>query len=567
MSDDSNENNHQPARRDFFKFGAGAIAGLTAVAGSSSAFADDFSPFEFDPSVSPSGWRARKAFRLKIQAAQQHLITTLNAGVQNDNNDEQRYADENYYASFTKTLPSNQFGEVDPSAFEALQLAMREGQQQFFDSIPLDPTAARKLANPQGAFRYEIAGLDSHGTRMAPSWEFRSPELAGEMAEVYWQAITRDVPFIEYGSSNLVANAVADLNQFVAPPGAAANGVITADTLFRGETPGDLIGPYISQLLWKPFKFGPVDVDQRYESGVPHLDFMKDHTHWLNVQRGGAPLESAVFDSTKRYIFDNRSLSEYVHRDALYQAYLHGALVLLGYGADALDPGNPYRDEIANQGAFTSLGGPFIIDLVSKAANMALSGAWFQKWRVHRFLRPETLAGRVHFHATGQRNYELHSDILNSSALSELYSQNGSYFCPQAYIEGSPTHPSYPAGHATIAGACATVLKAFFDENFVFPDPVEANATGDALLNYAGPELSVGNEINKLANNIAIGRDAAGVHYRQDGIQGLIAGEQQAISLLQDQSRTIHEGNFDGFTFTKFDGTTVNIQNGNVTEI
>ena len=32
------------------------------------------------------------------------------------------------------------------------------------------------------------------------------------------------------------------------------------------------------------------------------------------------------------------------------------------------------------------------------------------------------------------------------------------------------------AGHATIAGACCTVLKAVFDEQFVFPDPVQATA-------------------------------------------------------------------------------------------
>ena len=78
-------------------------------------------------------------------------------------------------------------------------------------------------------------------------------------------------------------------------------------------------------------------------------------------------------------------------------------------------------------------------------------------------------------------------------------------------------------------------------------------------------EVTVEGELNKLANNVAIGRDAAGVHYRQDGVEGLFVGEQQAIALLQDKSRTLNESNFDGFTLTKFDGTTINILDGQVT--
>ncbi len=290
---------------------------------------------------------------------------------------------------------------------------------------------------------------------------------------------------------------------------------------------------------------------------------MMDTGNWLNIQRGGSPAEEASFDPVKRYIHNNRGLGEYVHRDVSFQAYLHAALILLGYGADAQDSGNPYLYDITNQGAFTSLGGPFVLDMVTKAANLSLSGAWFQKWR-HRFLRPEALSGRIHFHLLGERQYELHSDILNSRAVDELLIANGTALLPVAYVEGSPTHPSFPAGHATIAGACVTVLKACFNEDFVIPDPVQADATGENLLSYTGGDLTVGDELNKLANNIAIGRDAAGVHYRQDGIQGLIAGEQQAISLLQDYTTTLNEDGFSGFALTKFDGSTITIADGQI---
>ena len=41
---------------------------------------------------------------------------------------------------------------------------------------------------------------------------------------------------------------------------------------------------------------------------------------------------------------------------------------------------------------------------------------------------------------------------------------------PMAFAEGSPMHPAYGAGHATVAGACVTVLKAFFDTSAVLAD-------------------------------------------------------------------------------------------------
>jgi hypothetical protein len=44
-------------------------------------------------------------------------------------------------------------------------------------------------------------------------------------------------------------------------------------------------------------------------------------------------------------------------------------------------------------------------------------------------------------------------------------SQHGTRLLPVAFPEGCPTHPSYPAAHACNAGACATILKAFFNTN------------------------------------------------------------------------------------------------------
>jgi hypothetical protein len=179
--------------------------------------------------------------------------------------------------------------------------------------------------------------------------------------------------------------------------------------------------------------------------------------------------------------------------------------------------------------------------------------AWFQKWQLHRKLRPEAYGGLVE--NTLNRGVWQHENatLLASAAPGTVYSRFGSYLLPMAYPEGAPTHPSYPAGHATIAGACTTVLKAFFDESFVLPTPKVANRDGLALLDWTGSPLSVGGELNKLASNCTLARDTAGVHYRQDGEQGLRLGEQVGIALLRE-FRALNPEPFEGFRLMSFDG-------------
>jgi len=102
------------------------------------------------------------------------------------------------------------------------------------------------------------------------------------------------------------------------------------------------------------------------------------------------------------------------------------------------------------------------------------------------------------------------------------------------------------------------MLKAFFNESFVIPNPVQASTDGLSLLPYTGPPLTVGGELNKLAANVGIGRDTAGVHWRTDAVEGMKLGEAVAISIIRDYSDTYNEV-FKGFSLTKFDGTTITI--------
>ncbi len=138
-----------------------------------------------------------------------------------------------------------------------------------------------------------------------------------------------------------------------------------------------------------------------------------------------------------------------------------------------------------------------------------------------------------------------------------------------SYAEGSPLHPSYGQGHGTIAGACATILKAFFDEDQKIVNPAVPNRDGTALEPYTGPDhdqLTLGGELNKLAGNVGLGRDFAGVHWRSDYRESLKLGEKVAIGLLFDQRRTYQE-NY-SFQFTRFDETLVTIdKNTSVTDL
>ena len=86
-------------------------------------------------------------------------------------------------------------------------------------------------------------------------------------------------------------------------------------------------------------------------------------------------------------------------------------------------------------------------------------------------------------------------------------------------------------------------------------------ANGNATLPYTGADasqLTVGGELNKLASNVAMGRNIAGVHWRTDASESLKLGEQVATSILREQ-KACHSEFQPGFTFTGFDGTQITI--------
>ncbi|MEM1344511.1 MAG: vanadium-dependent haloperoxidase [Pseudomonadota bacterium] len=376
-------------------------------------------------------------------------------------------------------------------------------------------------------------------------------------------------------------------------------------------SPGVENGPYLSQFLLiggrdqtgtldladGKIPYGANLIDQRVPAAKEGDDYMQRWEDWLDVQEGfdvnlcglgrnnnkKSPGQQFV-DGTRRFISTPRDLATYVHFDALYQAYLNATLILLAMRTP-FDPGfgnlsgmrdvfNPAADAPIPQNAtgFALYGGPHILSLVTEVATRALKAVRFQKFNTHLRLRPEALAGRIHkaeclkdrFPSRCDAFGTLREQIGKTVKAVETFNkgvEKGSALLPMAFAEGSPMHPTYGAGHATVAGACTTMVKAFFDTGTVLgtntaegrdkgkvgfyrdiedPCVFETKDGGNSLTPRALREgecpLTLEAELNKLAANISIGRNMAGVHYFSDYFDSLRMGEQIAIGVLEEQA-------------------------------
>ncbi|MGB2924184.1 MAG: vanadium-dependent haloperoxidase [Limnothrix sp.] len=552
-----------------------------------------------------------------------------------------------YLASYTKGMPHDEYTGLvlNPDDFQQFVRAIDSGNPRDFRDTPLGPVgytenddqgqgwrsvgavnAKVRAWESQGAgSTFDLEGPDAQAVTMPPAPIIGSAELTAEMAEVYAQALLRDVPFtqivagegeVSFSHSGCTTHEnkvplqeiVGCLNELEwfqhadadkklsASKLARKRGTFDGQTLFRGITPGDNVGPYLSQFLLAGnsgingndqerssnaglVSYGAISIDQRVRFAKPYDDHLTNWYEWLDVQEGAdlRGRESYVAGPTRRFITTPRDLATYVHYDALYEAYLNACLIMLSEGIP-FDPGIPFqgRDFLDHQQGFAHFGGPHILSLVTEVATRALKAVRFQKFNVHRRLRPEALAGRLARYEVldTPELVSMAKDPALSKILGWVADKNGdqdrllkdkNYLLPMAFNEGSPMHPSYGAGHATVAGACVTILKAFFDHKH--PLAIAGNdqtafvptADGSKLetIGVVGGKLTVEGELNKLASNISIGRDWAGVHYFSDYIESLRMGEQIAMGILEEQKLTYGE-NF-SMTVPLYDGGSVRI--------
>jgi hypothetical protein len=566
---ESGDGDGAATRREFLRLmpsgAAVTLASTAAVSLEPSAEADEGSP---DGRSGEGLERILSSYRNRVDAALQERQVPIPRQI--TNGDEQRYP--NFIGNYSKGLPHNPIGEVDRTAYRSLLNAVRQSTAAAFEQVPLGGNTL--LVNPLAGLAFDLEGTDSHQTIIPPFPSVASRVLADQAVELYWQALCRDVNFPEYPTDLTALAAVSELSKLPTYAG------VTPQTLFRGFTTADAIGPYVSQLLLSPMNYGPYFMDGRMSMYVPDLDYMTDQTSWLKVQNGQGSFGANTIDTVSRYIRNGRDYAMFVHTDplaGLFMTFYNAGMLLFEKGAP-LNSGNPYP-HYSKQAAFATFGVPFFLGMMGEVTTRAFKAAWYAKWFVHRALRPEAFGGLVHMTVTRQANYPLHGDILHSSAVQNVFSKFGTYFLPQAFPEGSPQHPSYAQGHASMAGACATILKAAVDGSFPYQSlpntitptgPVHTGATtivaasrdGLSLTPYTGADadqITVNGEINKLASNIGLARDFAGIHWRSDYEWGLRLGEAVAISLLRDQSQNYVGEDFEGFTITTFDGNAITV--------
>lgn len=290
-------------------------------------------------------------------------------------------------------------------------------------------------------------------------------------------------------------------------------------------------------------------------------------------------------------------------------------------------PGFPDRSPSDSRQGFATFGGPHVLSLVTEVATRCLKAVRRQKFNYHRRARPERLgalltldAGAltetvaqaalqqttrdalgdmrtnltpllalVNAHNKSRRADTFdkgdrpkradgvpnpverrHADPHLQNDVQQLdpanWDDDKNLLLPMAFAEGSPMHPSYGAGHATVAGGCVTILKAFFhttesDGTAVeWPEGLQVfqvENDGEKLADIrddltSGEKITISGELNKLAANISIGRNMAGVHFYTDYYESLRMGERVSMGILIEHMTQIDERM--EMAFESFDG-------------
>ena len=530
--------------------------------------------------------------------------------------------------NFHKTMAHDKkTGLVDETTFSKFNKITQDGDD--FNDVVQAPGAS-PLINPQAGWAREETGPDPRSLTMPPPPDVGSDAAAVEMTELFWMALLRDIPFTDFETNNDVKAATAELQKlFTAhktefrrmdlplsgvtpgpgmPPIDKETVNITAKTIFRSGLPGEEFGPLVSQFFLNDIAYGTQIISQKQFPYLAGQNYLRDWAAWLRAQDTGLdedgnnypsdntnatptqanPSPTNYYDSGYhsvaglKPITTMRHLARFVNKDALHQAYFNAAIQLTNWRAGQAD-GNTYTDmtKIKKQIPFGTLGAPHLLSLVSEVADRALKVVWRQKWRQYLRHRPEAYAGLMEAARNGLKT-KLPAFVFDTVIAKRMlngFDKHNNLLLPMAFSAGSPAHPAYGAGHACVAGACVTILKAWFrtedaktgkrvlfkdvfanakDPTFGTPLAVQPMGSTDA------DAMTLEGELNKLASNVAMGRSMGGVHWRTDNTRSLRLGEKVATIILRRQSGDYQEK--PKWAYRNFDGNLVRIGNdGTVT--
>ena len=436
--------------------------------------------------------------------------------------------------------------------------------------------------------------------------------FAYDLAEAYVMAHLRDQPLDDLAQQGTAAYAEATrvLSSFLRRfSGAPAT--LRPETLFRCPTTFVAecrAGPYVSQLLFRAFYDGGSPRDRRFVFERDAANLTR-RARLLDFHRGVAPARDYARDAygrfDLRYVHSGRVLASIVHSEPPHKHYYEGALAAmsaLGEAGLALTDGFSGGAGVA---ASTTAGYDDVLASVAGVTMQALRQSYAHKWIEHRKIRPDAVAMRLDtFKRAAALGVEaavaqiplaplLVSQFFEGSAskaafMEELADANlarageRNYLLPLLYPP--PGHPSSTHGHAVVAGACATVLKAMLTTTDAATGAplawggvggvggvaLTAGAGGETVRPYNGSiaGMTLEGEIDKLAHNVAAGRNWAGVHFRTELEYSLFLGEAVGLRYLRAKICEYHvarTGSFRGWDLRLFNGTRLLLRECNAT--
>lgn len=375
-----------------------------------------------------------------------------------------------------------------------------EGLQRAFNSLSI---GARRLVDPR-------ASLGPARVQLQPMPAIDSPITAAETLEVGLMAALRDQPLADLAPDPAHAAILNAIAPTVFPRDPAG--------LFR-LSPADR-SARVGRLLTRPIPTGwsTIGFTPRLRAG----SYGATESAWQSWQGGYIPAPQQ-FDPNAPLAVTGRWLASLVHQDAPYLIPLMVSQQLLAAKAPL---SNRFPVQVTET-PFVAGGGAVALQCgIAASCQAAMRDAWRYKWTLNR-PRPDQLwrlgiEGRLHpdFLAKGQPIIDLVGPFLSS-----------------CYAEGAPIHSDYPAGHAVIAGAGFTILKAWFTNG-----PVQALEIYD-----------LHHELNLMAWHMAVGRSWAGIHTRSSLLAGLALGEVHAVAhlnalrLAEHPAQMVRESRIFGF--------------------
>ena len=450
---------------------------------------------------------------------------------------------------FQKSIRSGGNGvPLERFPFETVQRLLCSGIPEAYDQItelfrryvayPVDP-AAGLVALPDYAY-------ESVRNMPSPPAE-DSKELRENVSELYWCELLRDTDFSVFETNEIAVRAAEDLAN---PRTTKVTDGAQAPALFSSRFGGQS-GFFLSALLLAPIPLWPLRRHQQYPSFLEGENFGTTEEEWKRIQSAEIfPAKLNQLRAKADYVRNGRRLASLVYLDYPTQIFDAAVLQISQFRTSVFRRRGHWGMHERNTPFI--FGGPAdLLSHIAACCKISLGATWLAKWGRFYYPRPEEVCAWAQSPKTSASLTKLRERLQVGPWGFGL----GPRLLSSCYPDGAPVHPSYPAGHSAIAGAAATIIKAFLRPDAEVPSGfVDWRSMG---INLHDRPLQLTDEIDKLSWNISIGRCFAGVHYRFDCEAGLALGEDLALGYLRNIKKTYPIDIV--FTIKKFNGEFVSI--------